>query len=78
MWSKYSTVVLGQKPAAKPGTGFYIFKCPKCNDLYEPPINITPNEMEKSNYKSFIEQLETPIPETPKKAEELDTKIEKI
>ena len=77
-WSKYNTVVLGQKPSPKMGTGFYIFKCPKCNDIYEPPINVTPNEMEKSNYGNFISQLETPYVEPVKKAENPEAKVEKI
>ena len=73
-YPRIHNVVLGQKPAAQ-DSGYYLFRCPKCNELYEPSIQMTPHELTKSTYGKFIEQLESPLPEVKK---EEGNKIEKI
>lgn len=63
-YSKNYTIVLGQKPTPKTDTGFWLFRCPKCSELYEPPVNAATQDQARKIYDAFLDQLEEPLPTT--------------
>ena len=68
-YSQYHNVVLGQRPPTKlDNGGFYVLRCPKCQELYEPNVHSTLHEPSRKAYEAFLDALEAPIPGTePKK-----------
>ncbi len=61
-WSKLDTVVLGQKPTPKTSAGYYVFRCVKCGELFEPSVSVSQHESGFKPYEAFVKQLEEPIP----------------
>ena len=49
------SVILGQKPPVKQDTGFWIFRCPKCGETYEPRIIAGPQDRLHKQYAKFVE-----------------------
>lgn len=61
-YNKLHTVILGQQPAPKSQTGFWLFRCPKCQELYEPNVTIGMQDQARKDYDSFLDSLEAPMP----------------
>jgi hypothetical protein len=61
-YGKLHTVVLGQQPPPKSQTGFWLFRCPKCQELYEPNVTIGMQDQSRKDYDAFLDELEAPIP----------------
>lgn len=58
----FSSSVVGQKPQSKGGIGFYLFRCPKCLELYEPSVLNGAQDASRKLYDLFLDQLEAPLP----------------
>lgn len=59
-FSDMDLITLGQKPVSKGETPFYIFRCPKCLQLQEPPVNSNPIDSARKSYDKCLDSLTTP------------------
>jgi hypothetical protein len=56
-YDKNHYVILGQKPPTKNDIGFWIFKCPKCNEVYEPHVYAGPQDIAHKRYQGFVADM---------------------
>jgi hypothetical protein len=68
-YKKDHAIILGQKPPAANDIGFYVFRCPKCRELFEPvTIHSGSQNIVRKCYDQFLEKMEEPMPEKEKPA----------
>jgi hypothetical protein len=62
-YKKDHAIILGQRPPVlNAGMFFYLLKCPKCNELYE-PVNVYTGSQNKlrKDYDEFLDTMEKPL-----------------
>lgn len=65
-YNRHFQVVLGQKPVPKDNIGYWLFRCPKCNEVWEPPISVGSYDSGRKGYDQFINHMLEPIPSSSK------------
>lgn len=60
-FNKLHVVALGQQPAPKGPYGYWLFRCPKCSELYEPNVTMGPQDGNQKEYDKLLDVLEAPI-----------------
>lgn len=65
-YNKLHVVALGQQPAPKGPYGYWIFRCPKCQELYEPNVTMGAMDSNRKEYDNFLDKLEAPLPDEKK------------
>jgi len=61
-FSKLHFLQLGQKPATVGEIGFYLFRCPKCNNVMEPHVQVGATDVARKAYDKFYDHMLEPIP----------------
>ena len=62
-YKKDHAVILGQKPPTHNDIGFYLFRCPKCKEVFEPvTIHSGSQNIVRKNYDQLLEKMDEPIP----------------
>ena len=56
-YPKHNQVILGQKPASINDIGFWLFRCPKCNEVYEAPVQVGAQDAARRGYDAFIDHM---------------------
>ncbi len=59
-YPKFHQLLLGQQPHPKNDIGFWIFKCPKCNELFEPAMTAGTQTHARKLYDALIENMIKP------------------
>lgn len=62
---EYHSVILGQKPTADAGP-FFMFRCPKCQEVFEPAVQAGPRDSQRTGYDRFVEHMQNDLPGTVK------------
>lgn len=52
------TLIPGQKVSVYQGMQYSVLRCLRCNELMEPPTQVSPRDLVKSQYGSMISELE--------------------
>lgn len=60
-YPKVHNIVLGQQPPTKTDLCFWLFKCVKCGELYEPSVQIASASPARKKYDAFLDHMEKPI-----------------
>lgn len=55
---KLSTVVVGQATVPVGDVGFYIFRCAKCGEMFEPNVQLNTFDSVRKKYDEFMDELE--------------------
>ena len=59
---KMHNVILGQKVQPQGDLSFYVFRCLKCNEVYEPSVQLAARDQSRKAYEDFLDEMEKPIP----------------
>jgi len=71
-YPKMHQVVLGQPVQPHGLLGFYILKCLKCGEVYEPSVHLGARDQARRAYDLFLDEMEgIPAPKLPSKPEVL-------
>lgn len=57
-FSKFNTVILGQRPMAKDDLSFYLYKCPRCGHFEVPEVFLGARDTARLTYDQFCRDLE--------------------
>lgn len=60
-YNKHFHVVLGQKPMPKTDLAFWLFRCPKCNEVWEPPVQVGAYDSARKGYDQFVNHMLQPV-----------------
>lgn len=60
-YSKDHFVILGQQVPEMRPVGFYLLRCPKCGEVYEPNLQSAPQDTFRKGYDDFLDQMEAPL-----------------
>jgi hypothetical protein len=55
---KLHNVILGQQVQPHRGITFYVFRCIKCNEVYEPSVQLTARDAARKVYDEFLDEME--------------------
>jgi len=58
---KLHNVILGQQVPSAGDMGFYVFRCVKCHELYEPQVQIAARDLARKQYEKFLDNMEAPV-----------------
>jgi len=61
---KTHNVILGQPVQPYGGIGFYVLRCIKCGEVYEPSVQLAARDQARKVYDAFLDQMEQPVPST--------------
>jgi hypothetical protein len=62
-YKKDHSVILGQKPPTANSLVFYVLKCVKCQEVYEPStIHSGSQNFVRKSYDQFLKQMEAKLP----------------
>lgn len=56
---KFHTVIIGQEVPHKSPVPFQLLRCIRCGELHEPNISAGPQDVAKSKYDEFLDDMET-------------------
>lgn len=57
-YSLHHAVILGQKPGSLNDMNFWMFRCPKCGETYEPRlVSSGVHDAERQSYDSFVDKM---------------------
>jgi len=56
-YPKHAQVILGQRPAPIDDRGFWLYKCIKCGEVYEPPVQVGPQDAARKGYDAFLDHM---------------------
>ena len=68
---KNHSVILGQAVPPHADMGFYILRCIKCGEIYEPQVQIAARDSARRAYDAFLDEMERPGPGKSDKGEVL-------
>lgn len=57
----HHNVILGQKVPAHNEIGFWLLRCVKCFEVYEPNVQIGVRDSMRQEYDKFLDHMEKPI-----------------
>lgn len=60
-YSPHHMVILGQKVASQSDMGFFLLRCIKCAETYEPNVQIGARDSARKAYDLFLDQMEKPM-----------------
>lgn len=55
---KMHNVILGQSVPPHRGLVFYVFRCIKCLEVYEPSVQVAARDAARQTYDNFLDQME--------------------
>ena len=58
---KMHNVILGQQVQPAGDLGFYVFRCLKCSEIYEPSVQLAARDQSRKSYENFLDEMEKPI-----------------
>ena len=61
-YPKLHNVILGQRVSSIDDAGFWLFRCVKCGEVYEPNVQAGTHDTMRKYYDNFLDDMETPIP----------------
>jgi len=59
---KMHNVILGQAVQPIQDFAFYIFRCLKCGEIYEPQVQLAARDSARKAYEDFLDEMERPFP----------------
>lgn len=57
---KNHSVILGQAVPPHGDMGFYVLRCIKCGEIYEPQVQIAARDSARRAYDHFLDEMERP------------------
>jgi hypothetical protein len=54
-------VILGQPVQPHNGITFYVLRCLKCQEIYEPSVQLAARDSARKVYDNFLDQMEKPL-----------------
>jgi hypothetical protein len=58
-YAKHHNVILGQRPGSISDIGFWLFRCPKCQEIQEPALTYGGfQDIGRKGYNKFLDQMD--------------------
>ena len=70
---KMHNVILGQKVQPQGDMSFFVFRCIKCNEVYEPSVQLAARDQSRKAYEDFLDEMEKPLRDVKAEPEVLQT-----
>ena len=59
-YKKHTSIILGQKPVKKESIEYFLYRCIKCNEIFEPEVQGGQHDQMRKKYDKFLDHMAVP------------------